>query len=333
MANSKKRRGAATVPAPQPAAIARPALPEGFEVFVDNDGSELVRPTPARAVADLLCMLESLAPWERYPDDENQWTGSQISARAAPWPGYIRTTGRDQHERVDAEDPGDDDRTDDSARSPFRYRLRHPAEVARERLTAEWERRTGRKRARREVHGVTVQSEPVIRRSPIDERLELVWGLRTGFRVFVPQAIAAVFAVGGNAAPLRELERDPELCSDTVTKAVLELQRVIPKPADPGPPEEPIPDLGVDEEKILVPSVRASSRLQFVPSRFRRDGAGSFRWDWHYVVARFGAVVQPKISWPQLPTRLPDDPSIESPNVPVRVQPPQRTITSLGDLS
>lgn len=182
-------------------AAAEEPLPKGFERV-----GELTVPTPQRAARDLLRVLESLQPWERFPEDLADWTPGQRSERGAPMPGnyLIEWDGGfiEGHDR--------------------------------EHLVAEWESRTGQKRGR---------GQPVVRRSPVDLRREWVLALHTGLEVFLGPAIAAVLAAGGSAEPLRELERDPLLHVDTVAAAVAELRlsvsgSAVRSPAQHIPPPE-----------------------------------------------------------------------------------------------
>lgn len=165
-----------------------------FEEREEHDGTKVLWPTPRRAAADLLAILKDLPPWERFPEDWSTWTASQAHQRARPAPGFVVVADREAHAS---------DLT---------------------RVLKEWETSTGRK--------VVPGREPRVHRSPIDERRQLVQGLRTGFDVFVPQAITAVLAAGGNAAPLRELERDEELHADTVAAAVRELRATTEEPVE-----------------------------------------------------------------------------------------------------
>jgi hypothetical protein len=162
----------------------------------DEHVDEVTQPTPVDAVAQLMRVLASIPPWERFPSDLTKWTTTQIAARAKPMQGNLLIA----------------DRANGS------FEIEKPARH-RERMVAEWEQRTGRKPTR---------DLPRIRRSPIDERRDLVAAMRTGFEVFLPPAIVAVLAAGGRAEPLRELERDDELHADTVSAAVTELRFAVP---------------------------------------------------------------------------------------------------------
>lgn len=206
MASKKQKGRAATVAPPAPAATARPSLPEGFERITDDDGDELVQPTPKQAVADLLDVLLSVPPWERFPADPDEWTSSQIRERGRPRQGHVMVAGVTKDGEAFEVELRDDRRQND-------------------RLVRVWEQRTGRRRTAK---------VPKILRSAIDERRQL----HAGFDVFVPQAIKAVVAAGGNAAPLRELERDEELHADTVAAAVAELRRMIAPAAEVDAPAQ-----------------------------------------------------------------------------------------------
>lgn len=181
-----------------------PPLPEGYVWFINHDGEAEMQPTPTKAATILLQALEALEPWERYPENLAEWTPSQIRARGAPMPGYVLVTGRDANGSV----------------------FEHEAPVRHgERLMVEWRRRAGHAN-----QGV------VLRRSAIDERLERVRDLN--LEILLPQAIRAVIEAGGRPEPLHELERDPELCIDTVGTAVVELRKVndgcVAKPSTQG---------------------------------------------------------------------------------------------------
>jgi hypothetical protein len=166
------------------------------------------------AAGTLLLILESLPPWERFPDDVSQWTPSQFRERCTPMPGHIRVESEYAGGWFEHECPAQD----------LEY------------LVAEWERVTGRKRSpgqiriaeqngRRVIEDVQ-RVEPFIERNRCDERRELVQGVIESISLLLPDACGAVLAAGGRPEPLRELERDGELHSDTLAAALVELRRL-----------------------------------------------------------------------------------------------------------
>ena len=231
-------------------------MPDGFERIVTDDGEELVQPTPARAVADLFEILNGIPTWERFPDDPGDWAPSQVRERGRPMPGYVLVTGVDERGERCRVELGDDSpvvrvwvRLEAARRSRWHRDQTRAIEREWESTVSEWEGLSGRRFPR---------TAPKFRRSPIEGRRQMVRGLRTGLDLFVPQAIVAVVAAGGNAAPLRQLERDEELCADTVAAAMVELRRLTAPEAKVDKPEAKLP-IDVMHDRVCVAIRKALS--------------------------------------------------------------------------